>query len=247
MNYAGSVASYVALVKQGTGTLTLGGTNHFNGGLTVNQGTVQMGTNGSGATAGPWAGAQTLSLVNNGGAIDYNGFAREDLGSLTINGTGVSNAGALLNSAAGAAGDTTHGVVLGSDSSIGVTQASGSLSVASITSNTGGAGYNLTKVGSGTLMLGSAGGNQFNNLTVAAGTVVNNAGGDSGLGNGNVFVYSGATLDFNGGGTSQTDARLLYDQRRRRRRQRRADQLGSQHHRRLGSRRYRCGPRHHPG
>ena len=78
-------------------------------------------------------------LVNSGGAIDYNGFARTNLASFTINGTGVSGTGALLNSAAGAAGDTGHGVILGSDSYIGVTQASGSLSLATITSSTGGA------------------------------------------------------------------------------------------------------------
>ena len=77
VNYNGPYPSLLALVKQGTGTLTLGGTNHFKGGLTVNDGTVQMGINGSGGTAGLWAGLRTMSSSTTAAPSIYNGFSRK--------------------------------------------------------------------------------------------------------------------------------------------------------------------------
>jgi autotransporter-associated beta strand protein len=124
----------IALVKVGTGTLTLSGANTYTAGTTVSAGTVKIGN----ATAlGGNAGAVSVA---NGAALDLNGTTMTGTNALTLNGTGISAGGALTNSSATAA--TYAGLVsLGSDSSI--VASSGKITL----SNTGtitGSGFGLT-------------------------------------------------------------------------------------------------------
>jgi autotransporter-associated beta strand protein len=146
-NYWSGTDTSLALIKDGPGTLTLGAANFFKGGLTVQGGTLKMGHSQC------LGGYDNVVTVLDGGAIDFNGYARSDLNTApTINGTGVNNTGALLNSSSNDAGDSAHGVVLGSDSSIGVT-GTGNLILGDVSGS-----YSLTKVGSGagSLVLGGS-------------------------------------------------------------------------------------------
>ena len=164
--YTGGADSSVALVKAGSATLTLGDSTYdnigFKGGLTVNGGTLKM---GSAHALGSTAASNTLT-VNSSGAIDVNGQSPAAYtNAVTINGTGVGGNGALLNSSATAGGNSNLLVNLGSDSAIGVTGA-GSLTVATVLGS-----HALTKVGTGRLILnGGAYNDDFTDLTVSAGT-----------------------------------------------------------------------------
>src|SRR5206468_3556088 len=83
------------------------------------------------------------------GAIDINGQS-ETFATLSLQGTGIANGGALVNSAAGAAVITPSGaILLTGDATIGVTQSGGSLTLNNPISGS----FALTKVGAGSLTL----------------------------------------------------------------------------------------------
>ena len=79
-----------SMFKQGTNTLTLSGNNASFGGPIE----VQAGTLRNGATGGLGGGADT---VDNGATIDINGQNSVSATSITIQGTGATGAGALVN------------------------------------------------------------------------------------------------------------------------------------------------------
>ncbi len=158
------------VVTSGAGTLVISGATDNTGlGLTVTAGTTVLGktsssgvhaiggggltVNGGIAQLGGSGGDQIYDSANvtvNSGAFDTNGLT-EQFNSLSLEGTGIAGAGALVNSAPGGSiiflfGTTT----LTGDATIGVTQSSGSLTLA--TSSISG-GFGITKVGSGTLNL----------------------------------------------------------------------------------------------
>ena len=89
------------------------------------------------------------------GSFDTNGRS-ETFATLSLQGTGIGNAGALVNSAAGFSAITpTGGTTLTGNATIGVTQSTGVLQL----NNAIGGNFALTKTGSGTLLL--AGNNTF--------------------------------------------------------------------------------------
>ncbi len=74
-----SSANSLGVAKIGTGTLVLGGTNSFTGGLFINSGTVAASSN---ANLGPAAG----SITFNGGTLQFNsGFATGSTRTITLN------------------------------------------------------------------------------------------------------------------------------------------------------------------
>ena len=127
------------------------------------------------------------------GTFDANG-RNETFLSLFLQGTGIGGNGALVNSAAGPSVITpTGGTTLTANTTIGVLQATGNLTLNSAISGA----FAITKVGPGTLTLPAA--NTFTgSVTVSAGTLA--------LGNTNalgstanaVSVSNGATLDLGG-------------------------------------------------
>ena len=219
---AGSVSGTGSLVKSDSGTtkLTGAGANTYSGLTTVTLGTLQiekataLGSTAAGTTVSTGG---TLALAGTGTT-----FATE---ALTINGDGVSNAGALRNVAG--SNTWTGTVALGTAGSNSVGVDAGSLNSTGIIS--GAAGNNLTKVGTGTLTL--AGTNTFSgNTTINAGTL--SIAGDGNLGTapgaataGQLTLNGGTlqntavlTLNANrgvalgaSGGTFQTDANLTYN------------------------------------
>lgn len=214
---SGSVNSGAnALTKIGPGTLTLSGTTDNNGlAVTVNAGTVVLAKASSGAPNHVHAIGQTTFLINGGlgqlagtgddqifdlgnvtvtsGAFDLNGH-NETIAAFNLQGTGIANGGALVNSAASNSSITaTSGITLAGNATIGVTQSTGEMSLG--TSVVGG-NFALTKTGPGTLDIVTA--NTFSGgLVVAQGALrtnvltLNNAG-TTGLFGNNTSVTLGS-------------------------------------------------------
>ena len=192
------------ITYSGTGILTLNQANTYTGLTTISTGTLKLGN----ATAlGTVAGA---TIITSGAVLDLNGTNYSNAEPLTINGTGISGGGAVINSSATSA--TFAGLLtLGSSSSIvggtgtitisnagTITGASLGLtlggaaggSFASILGTTSGT---LTKVDAGTWTLSGA--NTFTGgTTLTAGTLnINNA---SALGTvASTFTINGGIID----------------------------------------------------
>ena len=219
---AGAISGTGSLLKSDSGTtrLTGSGTNTYTGATAVSGGTLQI---EKASALGSTAAGTTVSV---GGTLALAGtgttFAAEGL---TINGDGVSNAGALRNLTG--ANIWTGTVALGTTGSNSVGVDAGSLALSGVIS--GVAGNTLTKVGNGTLTL--AGTNTYSGgTTINAGTVALT--GDANLGTAPLAATAGQltlnggtlqntavmTLDANrgialasSGGTFQTDANLAYN------------------------------------
>ena len=119
------------------------------------------------------------------GVFDTNA-RNETFSTLNLQGTGFGGAGALVNTAASASTITpTNGTTLTADTTIGVTQSSGSLTLNNAVSGN----FAITKTGLGTLVLNGA--NSFTGgVTVTAGTLV--GGSNSALGTGTLTINGGA-------------------------------------------------------
>jgi len=135
------------LTKIGAGTLTLSGSNTYNGGTTVSSGTLQLGS----ANA---LGAATGNLTVNGGTLDLNGNSAM-VGALS-GGTGAvittsSNASVTLT-VSGSTSGTFAGIIQNGSGKVGLTQAG--------TSNLTLAGANTysgdTVIAGGTLVIGGS-------------------------------------------------------------------------------------------
>ena len=107
----GVISGSGGLTKSGSGTLTLSGTNTYTGATTISAGTIRIGNASAlGTTA---AGTS----ITSGAVLDLNGINYSNAEALTVNGTGISSGGAIINSSA--TGATYAGLLtLGSASSI---------------------------------------------------------------------------------------------------------------------------------
>ena len=208
-NNDGQIAGIISggsVTKNGIGTLLLAGLNTYRGLTTINSGTVRLGASGGGTntTLGTIGGGTSVA---SGAALDLNGFTLGTTEPLLLNGTGISNYGALTNSSSTAA--TYSGLLtLGSACSIvspagnivisnpgtitgatfGLTlggTATGS-SIASIIGTTSGT---LTKTGTGTWTL--SGSNTYTGLTSVKGGTLR-AGVNNALASGDLSVNGGA-------------------------------------------------------
>ena len=138
--FSGSLSGGCSLIKSGSGTLTLAGTDTYTGTTTINAGTLQAGSSGSGTTARP--SGTTVSLANTAGATLQIGAAQTIAGLTGGGGTGGNVVtGAYTLSVNAGSSCTYNGVISG----IG----------------------GLTKGGRGTLTLGGA--NTFTGVTQVTG------------------------------------------------------------------------------
>ena len=193
-----------SLVKVGTGTLSLALANTYTGNTTISEGAIRI-TNGAGlGTAGSVTVASGAALQIEGG-IEFNR-------PLTLNGTGLSNDGALVNNT----GDNTISSTLTLGSATLIQSTAGNLFLTGATAITGstfalsfagngsttvsgiisGSGL-VTKSGTGTLTLSGA--NTFSgNKNIDAGIL--SAENALALGSsGSITVASGAALSLAGG------------------------------------------------
>jgi autotransporter-associated beta strand protein len=189
------------LTKQGTGVLTLSGTNTLTGTTAINAGTLN-------AQATDALGTSGSTTVASGATLQVQGGFSFGQASTTLNGTGTAGNGALENVSGNntLTGPITIASATRIQSDAGTLTASGTVALGANTLNVGGAGNTtlngaisgtggLTKDGAGTLALGSS--NTFTGATaITAGSVIANAT--------NVFnnsalltVASGASLQLN--------------------------------------------------
>ena len=183
----GIISGSSALVKNGAGTLKLTAANTYTGATTINAGAVNV-QNGAafGAT-----GAGAVTLVS-GAAIQLNNASGINVGnkSLTLNGTGISGAGAIdsilgHHSWAGS-------ITLATDTTIAVD--ADSLTISGVIGESGGARA-LTKTGAGTLVF--VGSNSYTGATLINAGILQ-LGSSERIGDTSaVLIAAGATLNFN--------------------------------------------------
>jgi autotransporter-associated beta strand protein len=184
---AGSSAG--TLTKNNTGVLTLSGANTFTGAVTIAQGILKA---GSGSALGRPDGFTT---VNSGATLDVGGQTLTGE-PVIVSGAGVNNNGAIINSGAdniNALGDVSlsNHTAFGGSGRWDIRGGAASLS-------TGGAAYNLTKVGNNQFSLvGVTVDPALADITVSNG-IFSVETTTTSLGNAanNFTVYSGGTLQF---------------------------------------------------
>ena len=154
ITFSGSIqntAGALSLVKTGTNSLTLSGTNTFSGNLFANAGTLVIPNGGLANNIASWvsigqAGTDnaTLTLTGNGSLTTANDFNVGDIGSstgtLNISNTAALSANALYVGSANASGSTASGTV----NQTGGTVQNGLLVIGGRTSTSGVGVYNLT-------------------------------------------------------------------------------------------------------
>jgi autotransporter-associated beta strand protein len=180
--FSGVIAGSGALIKQGAGTLALGGANTYSGDTTVSAGALWIGNSSAlGSTNGGTvveSGAQLRLITGVAGATSYgNGEA------LTISGDGGTYTGALRSGVSGETSTYQGKVTLAANATINAGSGTGLiLDVAS------GDGVNL---GSNTLTFVGAGTHAVNDGIVGTGGLIKEGAGTTTLAAAN--AYSGAT------------------------------------------------------
>jgi autotransporter-associated beta strand protein len=173
------------LTKNGTGALVISTPNTFVGNVNVNAGTLRIGNAGAlGTTNGE-------TIIAAGATLDLAGI-NPGTESVTVQGSGVGGAGAVVNTVANIvnnglrgrvtlAGDTTFGAPFRWDILNTVVQ---------------GNGFNVTKIGGQEMFLSGNGNMGFSNVTVQAGTLTWGGNSTPGDPSATYTVNSGATLNF---------------------------------------------------
>ncbi len=185
--FSGSLVGTAGFTKQGTGTLNLATANNsLSGTTTVAGGILEL----SNANA---LGSTSSVLVDNGASLELNGTTPATSMALTLNGTGVGAAGALIDSGIAT---WSGNISLASNSSIGTLIAGDVLTITgTINGNAG-----LTLSGPGTIILDGAVGNSqaLASFTSNAGTTDINGGSvhTTGAQNYNDPTYLGAATNF---------------------------------------------------
>jgi fibronectin-binding autotransporter adhesin len=157
-NGISTVLSMSTLTKNGIGSWKISATNTYTGLTTINAGTLKLDSDNT-TTLGTAAGG---TIVNTGAVLDLKGKKLGVAEPLTLNGTGISNGGALINSSVGTPVSYSGAITLASASGIGTT---GNITLSSTVLG----GFDLTKYGAGTLNMGAAT-DSLGSLTISAGT-----------------------------------------------------------------------------
>jgi len=193
---SGIISSPSSVIKNGVGTWTLSGINTYTGATNITAGLLKIGNN---AALGTIAGGTS---VTSGAVLDLNGFTLSTAEPLTLNGTGISNGGALLNSSTTLPVTYNGAITLSSTSSINPTS--------TITLGSAGisGGQDLVKVGAGTLHLGT-GTATLGGLTITTGTLISTPGTMTLTGNllnSGTFSNNVGTVTLNGAGAQSINS-----------------------------------------
>ena len=191
LTLSGKLTSTGGGVTVSGGTVVLSnGTSDYTAANTVNSGgTLSLGATGSGSNS-PLGTTAGITSIASGGALDLAGFTLATAEPLTLNGTGISSGGALLNSGANA---TYSGLLtLGASSSI--IGGTGTINVSNL-GTISGSGFGLT-------LGGAQGGTLASILGTGAGTLTKQGAGTWTLSGANAFTgattVSAGTLLVNG-------------------------------------------------
>jgi autotransporter-associated beta strand protein len=176
----------VGLDKEGTNQLTLVGNSgtSFNGPITVNGGTLQAGGSNT-------FGFGTVTVTNSA-SVDLNGQPMV-ASTFALSGSGVGGLGAINNTGAQQT-NAVQNVILQGDTTIGAISR-WDLSPDGPSSFQGN-GFNLTKVGAGTVFLGPKQNTSVSNVTITAGELAFAWPGTDLGSTGSILVQSNATLAF---------------------------------------------------
>lgn len=155
---AGTIDGNIALVKSGAGNLILSGANTFNGGVTINAGTLSITNSGT-------LGAATNAVTLNAGTLDL-GNKKIALGSMTLTGGTVQN-GTISDTAVAMSGVSTINAILAGSSSLNYTAAGGPAALGASNSFTGGIVFNNNNIN---LNLSNAYASGTGTLTFASGS-----------------------------------------------------------------------------
>ena len=161
----GAIGGFGGLIKNGTGTLVMGGggaNNYFTGPVNLNQGTFQMGSFNTGVLGIN----DSVSPINiaSGAMLDMNGQSIGSGGSygraVNFVGSGIGGIGAIVhNGISSSPSLTTRNVALTGDATIGCTTAGLRLSIVGMTTpylfTFDLAGHTLTTTGAGNVALGA--------------------------------------------------------------------------------------------
>ncbi len=184
-NFSGTLAGTGSLkvgnTTADTGILELSGSNTgFNGTATVQFGEVEL-TNASSLGTG-------TATINAGAELALSTTANTTFANaITVNGTGISNAGGLTDISNGMT-NALSDVILGTSASVGVTNSNETLNI----TNAMNGSNSLTKVGAG--ILGLSGANSYSGGTSVSSGILSITN-SSGLGTGAASIASGAALD----------------------------------------------------
>ena len=192
----GSVSSIIGsgtVTKSGTGTWTLSGANTYTGLTTISAGTLKLNNTAALGTAA------SGTSITSGAVLDLNGINYSTAEALTVNGTGISSGGAVINSSS--TGATFAGLIrLGSASSI--VGGTGTINISNAGTITG-ATFGLT-------LGGAAGGTLTSILGTTTGTLTKADGGTWTLSGANTFTggttLNAGTLNINNASTLGTSA-----------------------------------------
>jgi fibronectin-binding autotransporter adhesin len=169
-----------------TGTLTLGGNNSSLTNLTVAFGIVQVSASNNLAA--------TLNTVNTGAQLALSTTTATSFSvPITINGSGISNTGAIDDIGTSGVTNTLSNVSLGTSAGFGVASANETLNISDVLS---GASAGLIKFGAGTLELSNA--NTYAGTTLVEGTGSLELGIANAIGNSSSVSIITSTLNMNG-------------------------------------------------
>jgi len=160
------ISGYLSLVQQGSGTLTLTGSNTYSSGTTINSGSTLRAGSSDPDVLPNGAGSGTVTV---NGTLDLNGYS-PSVGALAGNGTvtsGVSGTATLTLNDEYTESSTFSGVIQDGSGTVSLTKA-GANSVILTGTNTYSGG---TTISAGTLYVGDS----TSSGTLGTGTVVNNA------------------------------------------------------------------------
>jgi autotransporter-associated beta strand protein len=162
--------------------------NDYTGTTTVNaNATLRLGKSSTSSSFGPLGTSAGLTTVSLGGVLDLGGYSLTSSANetFTINGTGISGGGALINSSV--VSSTLIGAIsLGSNSSIG---GSGPITLSGLISGAN----SLTKVGAGTVTLSNASNSYSGGTIISAGTITASAAVNLGSTSGPITLGNGST------------------------------------------------------
>ncbi|MEO8351520.1 MAG: autotransporter-associated beta strand repeat-containing protein, partial [Chthoniobacteraceae bacterium] len=195
LSFAHLLTGNLRLVKDGPGTLLLGGRNTFTGGTLVKSGILRF--NG---TYGVLGDSFSTATIADGATVDANGHRIDSIEELTASGSGTDGFGAIQNTGAAVSGSPFYRTLtLAGDLTLGTDSR---FDIASPFVNVNGGTFTLTKVGAGETWWSPNLGATIGDIVIEGGAFVVNISGRLGSDMHRIVVDAAGTLSTAGGRTN---------------------------------------------